>query len=168
MLNWETLDQSVWSCCKSLNLLPPDVLEASMAIPFPRQLPAQHAGSVFCGEYCDAKASCFWRAAASLIGALHQSYASQHQDNAANKPEKKELSSAPTHEQQAPLPVDVRHVMAAMQVCTPPSHLHQHPPLTQTRICTHTPILTVTPGQKRCFFVFRFGFGVQKRVANDT
>ena len=41
-------------------------------------------------------------------------------------------------------------------------------PLTQTRICSHTPILTVTPGQKRCFFVFRLGFGVQKRVANDT
>ena len=44
-------------------------------------------------------------------------------------------------------------------------------PFTQTHICTHTPNLTVTPGRKSarvCFFVFRFGFGVQKRVANDT
>jgi len=55
VLDWETLDQSVWACCRSLNLLPPDVLEASLAIPFPKDLHVQSAGSIFCGEQCDTK-----------------------------------------------------------------------------------------------------------------
>jgi hypothetical protein len=88
---------------------------------------------VFCGEHCDAKVS-----ALLLHSLAHESYASQHQDNAANKPEKRELCSVLTHEQPAPPPADVCHVM---QVCTPPPtpppRIPANIPSTQTRI---TPI----------------------------
>jgi hypothetical protein len=55
VIDWESLDRSVWMTCKSLLLLPPEVIEASMKIPFSKDKHASHDGSVYCGKHCDIK-----------------------------------------------------------------------------------------------------------------
>ena len=77
VLDWETLDASVWACCRSLNLLPPEVLDASLAIPFPKDLHIQNPGSIFCGEHCDTKVSDIVSHAAAL-GVLTRTPAARH------------------------------------------------------------------------------------------
>lgn len=51
----ESMDRSVWATCRSLMLLPADVVEASMQIPFCKEEHVSHSGSVYCGEHCDMK-----------------------------------------------------------------------------------------------------------------
>jgi hypothetical protein len=53
VVDWETLDQGVWNVVKALKLLPPEVLEASLAIPFPKELQTQKNDSVVCSQLCD-------------------------------------------------------------------------------------------------------------------
>ncbi len=53
VVDWETLDQGVWTVVKALKLLPPEVLEASLAIPFPKELQTQKTDSVVCSQLCD-------------------------------------------------------------------------------------------------------------------
>lgn len=53
VVDWEQLDNSVWQTCKSLLLLPADVVDASMKIPFDIERHARHPGSILCGQYCN-------------------------------------------------------------------------------------------------------------------
>jgi hypothetical protein len=53
VVEWESLDQSVWETCKSLMLLPAEVMETSMKIPYCHERSVTSAGSVCCGRYCD-------------------------------------------------------------------------------------------------------------------
>jgi hypothetical protein len=55
VVEWESLDQSVWETCKSLMLLPAEVMETSMKIPYSKERRVTRAGSVCCGRYCDNK-----------------------------------------------------------------------------------------------------------------
>jgi len=55
IIDWESLDYSVWATCKSLLLLPPEVIEASMKIPFSKEKHVSHTGSIYCGNHCDMK-----------------------------------------------------------------------------------------------------------------
>ena len=55
IIDWESLDHSVWATCRSLLLLPSEVIEASMKIPFSKEKHVSHIGSVFCGNHCDVK-----------------------------------------------------------------------------------------------------------------
>jgi hypothetical protein len=49
------MDRSVWATCQSLMLLPADVVEASMQIPFCKEEHVSQSGSVYCGKHCDMK-----------------------------------------------------------------------------------------------------------------
>ena len=53
LVDWETLDQGVWNVVRSLKLLPPDVLDASLAVPYCHQRPVQRAHSINCSQLCD-------------------------------------------------------------------------------------------------------------------
>lgn len=53
MVDWQQLDSAVWATCKSLLLLPADVIESSMKIPFDTDKHSRHPGSVLCGHHCD-------------------------------------------------------------------------------------------------------------------
>jgi hypothetical protein len=55
VIDWESLDQSVWTTAKSLLLIPPEVIEASMKIPFTKGIPISNNGSIYCGKHCDLK-----------------------------------------------------------------------------------------------------------------
>lgn len=55
IIDWESLDYSVWATCRSLLLLPSEVIEASMKIPFSKEKHVSHAGSIYCGKHCDMK-----------------------------------------------------------------------------------------------------------------
>jgi hypothetical protein len=55
IIDWESLDYSVWATCRSLLLLPPEIIEVSMKIPFSKEKHVSHIGSVFCGNHCDVK-----------------------------------------------------------------------------------------------------------------
>jgi hypothetical protein len=55
VIDWESLDYSVWATCRSLLLLPPDVVDASMKIPFSKEQQVAHSGSIYCGAHCDIK-----------------------------------------------------------------------------------------------------------------
>jgi hypothetical protein len=57
VVDWETLDQSVWSTCKSLLLLQPDVVEGSMGISFCMDQHAKDVGSLQCSRLCEIKSS---------------------------------------------------------------------------------------------------------------
>ena len=45
----------MWATCKSLLLLPPEVIEASMKIPFSREKHVSRTGSIYCSAHCDTK-----------------------------------------------------------------------------------------------------------------
>ncbi len=53
LVDWETLDQGVWNVVRSLKLLPPEVLDASLAVPYCHQRPVQRAHSINCSQLCD-------------------------------------------------------------------------------------------------------------------
>jgi hypothetical protein len=57
VMDWESLDHSVWATCRSLLLLPAEVVEACMQIPFCKEEHVSHSGSVYCGRHCDIKSS---------------------------------------------------------------------------------------------------------------
>jgi hypothetical protein len=57
VVDWESLDKSVWSTCKSLLLLQPEVIEASMSIPFLKDQHAKDAGFSHCSRLCEMKSS---------------------------------------------------------------------------------------------------------------
>ena len=52
IIDWESLDCSLWATCKALLLLPTEVIEASMKIPFSREKHVSQ-GSIYCGKHCD-------------------------------------------------------------------------------------------------------------------
>jgi hypothetical protein len=53
VVDWQTLDQSVWNVVKALKLLPPEILSASLAIPYSQQHRAEAAHSIDCSQLCD-------------------------------------------------------------------------------------------------------------------
>ena len=53
LAEWETLDQGVWNVVRALKLLPPEVLEASLAIPFSPQRSLQPTYAITCSQLCD-------------------------------------------------------------------------------------------------------------------
>jgi hypothetical protein len=53
IIDWESLDCSLWATCKALLLLPTEVIEASMKIPFSSEKRVSHQGSIYCGKHCD-------------------------------------------------------------------------------------------------------------------
>jgi hypothetical protein len=55
VIDWPSLDCSVWATCRSLLLLPAEVIEASMKIPFSQEKHVSHHGSIYCGKHCDIK-----------------------------------------------------------------------------------------------------------------
>ena len=55
VVDWEALDESVWLTSKSLLLLQPDVIEASMSIPFMKDQHVKRGGYLFCGRHCEVK-----------------------------------------------------------------------------------------------------------------
>jgi hypothetical protein len=57
VMDWESLDHSVWATCRSLLLLPAEVVEACMQIPFCKEEHVSHSGSVYCGKHCDISSS---------------------------------------------------------------------------------------------------------------
>ncbi len=57
VVDWESLDHSVWATCKALSLLPPEVITASMAIPFVKEQQISESGSIFCGKHCETKST---------------------------------------------------------------------------------------------------------------
>ncbi len=58
LVDWETLDQGVWNVVRALKLLPPEVLEASLSIPFTQQLPPQTSHGINCTSLCDPHLNC--------------------------------------------------------------------------------------------------------------
>ena len=57
VMDWESLDRSVWATCRSLMLLSAEVVEACMQIPFRKEEHVSNSGSVYCGKHCDIKRS---------------------------------------------------------------------------------------------------------------
>ncbi len=53
VVDWEVLDQGVWNVVKALKLLPPEVLQASIAVPFSKEPHVQKSDSVVCSTLCD-------------------------------------------------------------------------------------------------------------------
>jgi hypothetical protein len=53
LADWEILDRGVWNVARALKLLPPEVIEASVAIPFSQQRPVQQSHAISCSQLCD-------------------------------------------------------------------------------------------------------------------
>ncbi len=53
LADWETLDQGVWNVVRALKLLPPEVLEASLSIPFSQQRSLRPTYAITCSQLCD-------------------------------------------------------------------------------------------------------------------
>jgi hypothetical protein len=53
LVDWEALDRGVWNVVRSLKLLSPEALDASLATPFHQHRPVQPEHSINCSQLCD-------------------------------------------------------------------------------------------------------------------